>query len=128
VTVLGTAWMIADVGATTGEEIGWYGFLVPELAKVLPFTVVAIAISFAQAWMRLKTGSIWPPIFLHASHNLWTQSVFTPLTTDTEYTQMGRGRPGAGVRGRRRRGGSHLVVQARRRETACAAGGLATLT
>jgi membrane protease YdiL (CAAX protease family) len=85
VTVLGTAWMIADVGATTGEEIGWYGFLVPELAKVLPFTVVAIAISFAQAWMRLKTGSIWPPIFLHASHNLWTQSVFTPLTTDLDF-------------------------------------------
>jgi hypothetical protein len=33
---------------------------------------------------------------------------------------------GAGVRGRRRRGGSYLPVQARQRETACAAGGLAT--
>jgi hypothetical protein len=47
-----------------------------------------IAISFAQAWMRLKTGSIWPPIFLHASHNLWKQSVFTPLTTDTRLSQF----------------------------------------
>jgi hypothetical protein len=30
---------------------------------------------------------VWPPIFLHASHNLWMQSIFTPLTIDTEYTK-----------------------------------------
>jgi uncharacterized protein len=35
----------------------------------------------------LKTGSLWPPIFLHASHNLWMQSIFTPLTSDREYTK-----------------------------------------
>lgn len=50
-------------------------------------TFVAVAISFAQAWLRLKTGSVWPPIFLHASHNLWMQSVFTPLTTERENTK-----------------------------------------
>jgi membrane protease YdiL (CAAX protease family) len=38
---------------------------------LLTFTFVAVAISFAQAWLRLKTDSLWPPIFLHASHNLW---------------------------------------------------------
>lgn len=51
------------------------------------FTFVAVAISFAQAWLRLKTDSLWPPIFLHASHNLWMQSVFSPLTSDREYTK-----------------------------------------
>ena len=35
----------------------------------------------------MKTGSLWPPIFLHASHNLWMQSIFTPLTSDREYTK-----------------------------------------
>jgi hypothetical protein len=30
---------------------------------------------------------VWPPIFLHASHNLWMQSIFTPLTSDQEYTK-----------------------------------------
>jgi hypothetical protein len=30
---------------------------------------------------------VWPPTFLHASHNLWMQSIFTPLTSDQEYTK-----------------------------------------
>ena len=51
------------------------------------FTFVAIAISFAQAWLRLRTGSLWPPIFLHARHNLWMQSIFFPLTSEREYTK-----------------------------------------
>jgi membrane protease YdiL (CAAX protease family) len=92
VVLTGTTGMLSDVAAATGEEIGWRGFLVPELAKVLPFTgvavvsglvwaawqypitavvyrdaglpswfwlptftFVAVAISFAQAWLRLRT-------------------------------------------------------------------------
>ncbi|MET0756565.1 MAG: CPBP family intramembrane glutamic endopeptidase [Mycobacterium sp.] len=99
VVVQGTAGMVAGVGAAAGEEIGWRGFLVPELAKVLPFTGVAllsgmiwaswhypitsvvyrdvglpawfwllsftfsaVAVSFALAWLRLKTGSLWPAV------------------------------------------------------------------
>ena len=124
VVLTGTTGMLYGVASAAGEEIGWRGFLVPELAKVLPFTgvalasgliwaswhypitavvygdvglpawfwlltftFVAVAISFAQAWLRLKTDSVWPPIFLHASHNLWMQSIFTPLTSDREYTR-----------------------------------------
>jgi membrane protease YdiL (CAAX protease family) len=124
VVLTGTTGMLSGVAAATGEEIGWRGFLVPELAKVLPFTgvavvsgliwaawhypitavvyrdaglppwfwlltftFVAVAISFAQAWLRLRTHSVWPPIFLHASHNLWIQSIFTPLTSDQHYTK-----------------------------------------
>ena len=30
---------------------------------------------------------MWPPIFLHASHNLWMQSIFFPLTTENEKTK-----------------------------------------
>jgi membrane protease YdiL (CAAX protease family) len=124
VAVQGTAGMVVGVGAAAGEDIGWRGFLVPELAKVLPFTgvalvsgliwaawhypitavvyadvglpvwfwlltftFVAVAISFVQAWLRLKTGSVWPPIFLHASHNLWMQSIFPSLTEENGSTK-----------------------------------------
>jgi uncharacterized protein len=124
VVLSGTVGMVPSVAAALGEEIGWRGFLVPELARVLPFTGVAVvsglvwaawhypimavvyrdvglpawfwlltftagavAISFAQAWLRLETGSLWPAVFLHASHNLWMQSIFTPLTTNNEYTK-----------------------------------------
>jgi len=51
------------------------------------FTVVAIAISFVLAWLRIRTSSVWPGVFLHASHNLFMQSIFTPLTVDYEFTK-----------------------------------------
>jgi uncharacterized protein len=38
----GTTGMFTGVAAAAGEEIGWRAFLVPELAKVLPFTGVAL--------------------------------------------------------------------------------------
>ena len=140
------------VASAAGEEIGWRGFLVPELARVLPFTgvalvsgliwaswhypitavvykdadlppwfwlltftFVAVAISFAQAWLRLRSDSVWPPIFLHASHNLWMQSIFFPLTTEQGVHQVGRRRSRSGVRrrGHGRRPG--VLGQAQRR-------------
>lgn len=107
-----------------GEEIGWRGLLVPELAKVTTFTKTALvtgiiwavwhypAIIFADyhseaplwfdlstitisvfgmsifvAWLRLKTGSIWPAVLWHGSHNLFVQQVFLGMTTDTGLTE-----------------------------------------
>jgi len=107
-----------------GEEIGWRGFLVPNLAKLTTyskaalvsggiwamwhypllffagynggtyawygaacFTVMVTGLSFAFAWMRLKSGSLWTGVLMHASHNLFIQRVFDPLTTDTGFTK-----------------------------------------
>ena len=115
--------MIGSCSTALGEEIGWRGFLVPELAKTTGFTqtalisgdvwaiwhypvlifgdynagtptwygltcftVLVLGISFVFAWMRLKSGSLWTGVFLHASHNLFIQSIFTPLTKDTGKT------------------------------------------
>jgi hypothetical protein len=36
--------------------------------------------------MRLKSGSLWTGALLHASHNLYVQAIFTPLTRDTGKT------------------------------------------
>ena len=41
---------------------------------------MVLAISFIFAYMRLKSGSLWSAALLHASHNLYVQSIFTPLT------------------------------------------------
>jgi membrane protease YdiL (CAAX protease family) len=124
VALQGTTGMVVGVGAAAGEEIGWRGFLVPQLARALPFTgvalvsgliwaawhypitavvykeaglppwfwlltftFVAVAISFPLAWLRLRTNSSWPGIFLHASHNLWMQSIFFPLTSERAATK-----------------------------------------
>jgi membrane protease YdiL (CAAX protease family) len=130
----------ATVGVATscisalGEELGWRGFLVPELAKVtsfgwvgfisgavwaswhmpliigadyhganpvwysvLCFGVMVVAMGYLFAWIRLKSGSVWPAMLLHASHNLFVQAVFDPLTRHTPFTNYTIGEFGAGL-------------------------------
>lgn len=123
VLITGTVGMVGSTASALGEEIGWRGFLVPQLKRVSSFTttalvsgiiwaswhmplilfadyrsstpvwysvtcfaVMVIGISFLFAWMRLRSDSLWPCAFLHASHNLFIQAILTPLTTDTGKT------------------------------------------
>ncbi len=61
------------------------------------FTVMVIGISFLYAWMRLVSNSVWPAMLLHASHNVWIQGFFDPLTADTGPTEWWIGEFGAGL-------------------------------
>lgn len=60
------------------------------------FTISVLSISLIMAWLRLKSGSLWTAAIMHASHNLFVQTVFDPLTLDfglTPYltTEFGAG-------------------------------------
>ena len=130
-----TLGMVINCLAALGEEIGWRGLLVPELAKAttytktvvisgllwatwhyplllfggytnqgLPawyalicFTVLVLGINFAMVWLRLKSGSLWTGVLFHASHNLFVQAVFTPLTAQTEASKYIIDEFGAGL-------------------------------
>jgi membrane protease YdiL (CAAX protease family) len=65
VLAAGTLGMITSTASALGEEIGWRGFLVPELAKVTSFTRTA-----------LISGGIWAawhvPILVFADYNSGT--------------------------------------------------------
>jgi membrane protease YdiL (CAAX protease family) len=124
VLVTATLGFVGKTSRALGEEIGWRGFLVPELSKVVGFggvglisgimwavyhfpilifadynagtpvwfglscfTIGVVAESFILAWLTLRSGSLWPAAFLHGSHNLWIQSILTPLTSDTGPTK-----------------------------------------
>ncbi|MFA5338824.1 MAG: type II CAAX endopeptidase family protein [Candidatus Omnitrophota bacterium] len=115
--VLGPA---ISVVYAAGEEIGWRGFMLPQLYKSKGFTasclitgivwsvwhfpliitglylakmpmgpqlllllVTITAMTFAIGWLRLKSGSVWPAVLMHASHNFYIQWLFDPLTTET---------------------------------------------
>jgi len=108
-----------------GEEIGWRGFLLPQLCKVtsfakastlvgvvwilvhfpififadynaggaplwlrlLCFTILAFGVNTAINWLRIKSGSLWTAVLLHATHNSFLQDI-SPLfvkTTNAEY-------------------------------------------
>lgn len=121
--VQGVIGLFGSMATALGEEIGWRGFLVPELSRhmgytgvsltsgviwavwhylllifghynngtpawygVLCFTVMVISMSFVFTWYRLKSGSLWTGVMLHASHNLFIQSFFTPITLANAHT------------------------------------------
>jgi membrane protease YdiL (CAAX protease family) len=68
--------LFADYNAATPA---WYGLTC--------FTVMVLGLSFLYAWMRLRSGSLWTGMFLHASHNLVVQQILDPLTADTGVTR-----------------------------------------
>jgi uncharacterized protein len=68
---------------------------VPLWFSLLCFGLLVIGISFPFAWLRLKSGSLWPAALLHASHNLFIQAIFDPLTRDIGITKYLTGEFGA---------------------------------
>lgn len=52
--------------------------------EIASFVVMVVAGSGVYAWLRLESGSLWPAATLHASHNLFIQSLLDPLTTRGE--------------------------------------------
>jgi CAAX protease family protein len=52
----------------------------PAWYAVSCFTVMVLGSATIAAWLRLRSGSVWPCAIYHASHNLFIQSLFTPLT------------------------------------------------
>jgi membrane protease YdiL (CAAX protease family) len=69
----------------------------PAWYSVTCFAVMVIAMGIPFAWLRLRSGSVWPAAILHASHNLWVQGFFDRVTVDTGPTEWLIGEFGAGL-------------------------------
>jgi membrane protease YdiL (CAAX protease family) len=124
ILIMGLYGLPGSVSSALGEEIGWRGFLTPELYRSMGytktslitglvwsiwhypillfadynsgtpawyglscFTILVISISFVFTWFRIRSNSLWTAAILHASHNLFIQSIFTPLTKSNDNTK-----------------------------------------
>lgn len=110
--------VIASASRALGEEIGWRGFMIWEMRKLMPFwavgllsgliwavwhwpailfsdynagegnfilqmvlfTVSIVSVGVVLAYYSFKSKSLWPAVILHASHNLYIQKIYTPMT------------------------------------------------
>jgi len=122
--MFGVVGMIWRIGASLGEEIGWRGFLTPQLMRrfsfpvtslivgliwaawhaplifftsynagpydlniqMLNFTILTVGLSFILTYLRLKSGSVWTAVILHASHNAFVLAIFGEMTLEYEDT------------------------------------------
>jgi membrane protease YdiL (CAAX protease family) len=69
----------------------------PAWYSTLCFAVMVVAMGFPFAWLRLRSGSVWPAAILHASHNLFVQAFFDRVTVNTGPTRWLTGEFGAGL-------------------------------
>lgn len=121
----GVIGLLPSMATALGEEIGWRGFLLPEIAgstksftktslimgliwavwhypllifgnynagapswySLVMFTIAITCESFIYTWFRLKSNSLWTGVMLHASHNLFVQAVFDPITVENSHTR-----------------------------------------
>lgn len=61
-------------GLYQSETKLWYG---------LPmFAIVVTLLSGVMAWLRMVSGSVIPALMIHASHNLFDQSIFQTMSTN----------------------------------------------
>lgn len=119
--------------SSLGEELGWRGFLFPELQRMSSFTTASliggvvwalfhlpimlfsdyhsaapmafqvvvffistIAHTFVNNWLRAASGSVWPAVLLHTSHNVFINNLYDLMTrrsplTDFFATEFGLG-------------------------------------
>ena len=68
--------LFADYNAGTPA---WYGLIC--------FTLMVVASSFILTWLTLRSGSLWPAVIFHGSHNLFIQSILSPLTKNIGVTK-----------------------------------------
>jgi len=62
---------------------GKYLSNVPVAASLAQLVIVILAMTFIINWIRLKSKSVWTAVLLHASHNLYMQNLFDPMTSLT---------------------------------------------
>jgi len=82
--ITGVIWGIWHIPLIIG---GGYSSGAPTWFAIACFMVLITGMSFAFAWVRLASGSIWPAALMHTVHNSFIQSGLDKITVDNGSTE-----------------------------------------
>ena len=134
IAVTASVGVLAEIGRSLGEELGWRGFLVPELCRrhrlefagvlsgivwglwhfplflatgfggipawyaLACFILAIVPLGYVCAWLRWRSGSVWPAVVLHSAHNALLYPVFDAMTiADSKSAAYFTGETGAAL-------------------------------
>lgn len=55
-----------------------------QIWEMISFLVLVVSLSAPMAWLRLKSGSLWPAATFHAAHNVFIQRILDPMAARNE--------------------------------------------
>ncbi|MGN0715816.1 MAG: CPBP family intramembrane glutamic endopeptidase [Anaerovoracaceae bacterium] len=56
--------------------------------SLLCFFIMVMGFTLIASWLCIKARSFWPAVLLHASHNVFVQSIFDSITVTGKYTRL----------------------------------------
>lgn len=88
--ILSAAWWLPSViiNHQQGSPLWWV---------LSCFSFMTISLGFLAAWLRDKSGNIWPAILLTASHHFYITYFLDPLTKASRYREYVTGEFGIGL-------------------------------
>jgi membrane protease YdiL (CAAX protease family) len=75
--IVGLIWAVWHYPVLLGAD---YNAGTPPAYALTCFTVMVVAMGVTMAWLREVSGSVWPCVLLHASHNVLVQGVLDAMT------------------------------------------------
>jgi membrane protease YdiL (CAAX protease family) len=92
--ISGVVWAVWHFPGLLGAD---YNVGTNPLYAMACFTVAVVATAYIMGYLRLRSGSIWPCVLLHASHNTFIQGIYDPLTAAVGLSKYITSEFGAGL-------------------------------
>jgi uncharacterized protein len=88
-------WLLYHVPLILAAD--YHGEGTPRWFSLICFAAMVLAMGTLMAWLRVASGSLWPPAVLHGSHNLIVQAIFDGGTKPGPWSGYVTGEFGLGL-------------------------------
>ena len=92
--ISGTIWAVWHYPGLLGAD---YNAGTNPVFAIACFTVGVVAMGYIMGYLRVRSGSIWPCVLIHATHNTFVQGIYDPLTAPAGWAKYITTEFGAGL-------------------------------